>query len=90
MRQYKITVFRSLRHFSAQMVDLKTGDTLFGVIGKDASTLAKDFTALAKKKKIAKCFFDRTPRQARGKRNYRYSGKIKIFIETCRENGLEL
>lgn len=82
MRQYKITVFRSLRQFSAQMVDLKTGDTLFGVIGKDPISLAKDFSALAKKKKITKCFFD--------KRQYRYSGKIKIFIEACRENGLEL
>lgn len=87
MRQFKVTVFRSLKYFSAQMVDLKTGATLYGVTNKQKESLmsladlAKKFTDETKKQKATKCFLAK---------KYAYAGKVKTFIDACRKEGLEL
>jgi large subunit ribosomal protein L18 len=91
----RLSVTRSARNISAQIIDDSKNVTLLSVssIEKDIKTMNKTnktdlsiFVAekLAKKaqeKKITKIFFDRG--------TYKYHGRIKIFAETLRKNGME-
>ena len=93
--RFRLSVFRSSRNISAQIIDDKKNVTLLSVssIEKDIKTLKKSnkielskivAEKLAKKaqeKKITKIFFDRG--------GYKYHGRIKIFAETLRKNGME-
>ena len=91
----RLSVFRSLSHFHAQVIDDFGGKTLLGI-----STRAKDFghskdagnvkgarelgKLLAKKaleKKITRVVFDRG--------GFLYHGRIKAFAEGAREGGLQ-
>lgn len=87
MRRFKIVIYRSNKHFYTQMVDSKTGKTVFGL--RDGT--AKDFAAKAKEHKIKECLFARVSQRhlAEGKK-YHYGGRIKEFIEFCRKEGLEI
>ena len=93
--RYRLSISRSSKNISAQIIDDIKKITLLSAssIEKDLRSsdkvnkteLSKIVAArLAKKaqeKNITKIFFDRG--------SYRYHGRIKIFAETLRENGME-
>ena len=93
--RYRLSIFRSSKNISAQIIDDSKNITLLS-----ASSLEKDIKSnqkinkielskivaekLAKKaqeKKITKIFFDRGI--------YKYHGRVRIFAETLRKNGME-
>ena len=94
--RFRLSVFRSAKNISAQIIDDINNVTLISVssIEKDIKTLNKKNKTelskivaekLAKKaqdKKITKIYFDRGI--------YKYHGRVKIFAETLRKNGMEL
>jgi large subunit ribosomal protein L18 len=93
----RLTVFRSLRHVYAQVVDDSTGKTLLGVsdVSKDLAEQFKELkgqVAVGKKvgqllarkaaeKNIAQVVFDRN--------GFRYHGVVKAVAEGAREGGLK-
>ena len=93
--RFRLSISRSSKNISAQIIDDIKKITLLSAssVEKDVRTASKVnktelskivATKLAKKaqeKKITKIFFDRGV--------YRYHGRIKIFAETLRENGME-
>ena len=92
--RYRISVFKSLKNISAQIIDDKEKKTLVSAssIEKDikssknnknetSSLLGETLAKRAKEKKINKVYFDRGP--------YKYHGRIKAFAESLRKNGLE-
>jgi large subunit ribosomal protein L18 len=94
VNRLRISVFKSLKNISAQIIDDKLKKTLVSVssIEKeiksnkmkklDASVLIGEILAKrAAEKKITKVYFDRGP--------YRYHGRIKMFADTLRKNGME-
>mgnify|MGYP001294073206 CR=1 FL=1 len=87
----RLSVYRSLRNISAQIIDDKNKKTLVYVSSvkeKNKDKKKSDMSIyiaelLAKKaleKKINKVYFDRG--------SYKYHGRIKIFAETLRKKGL--
>ena len=93
--RFRLSISRSLKNISAQIIDDSKKITLLS-----ASSLEKDIKSgdkvkkselskivaekLAKKaqeKKITKIFFDRGV--------YKYHGRVKIFAETLRKNGMD-
>ena len=87
----RLTVFRSLRNISAQLIDDEAGCTLVSAStksekianGGNAEAATKVGQALAKKATelgIRQVSFDRNGR--------RYHGRIKAFAEAAREAGL--
>ena len=93
--RFRLSISRSSKNISAQIIDDNKNITLLS-----ASSVEKDIRSadkvtktelskivalkLAKKaqeKQITKIFFDRGV--------YRYHGRIKVFAETLRENGME-
>ena len=89
--RYRLTVFRSSRNISAQIIDDKNKKTLVSAssIKEDRSNKKKTDLSLqvadvlAKKaleKKITKVYFDRG--------SYKYHGRIKVFAEALRKSGL--
>ena len=93
--RFRLSIFRSSKNISAQIIDDIKKVTLLS-----ASSVEKDIRSgdkvnktelskivavkLAKKaleKKIIKIYFDRGV--------YRYHGRVKVFAETLRENGME-
>ena len=93
--RFRLTISRSSKNISAQIIDDIKQTTLLSAssIEKDLRTSSKInktelskivATKLAKKaqeKNITKIYFDRGI--------YRYHGRIKVFAETLRENGME-
>ena len=89
--RFRLSVYRSLRNISAQIIDDKKNKTLVSASshkGKTKDMKKRDLSifvaeSLAKKaleKKITNIYFDRG--------RYKYHGRIKIFTETLRKNGL--
>ena len=88
--RFRLTVFRSSRNVSAQIIDDKNNKTLVSASSiKEKNTIKKaDLSILvaeklakkAKEKKITKIYFDRG--------RYKYHGRIKIFAEALRKGGL--
>ena len=90
--RFRLSVYRSSRNISAQIIDDKNNKTLVAASSLKEKTTDKNkksdmstFVAelLAKKaleKKITQVYFDRG--------RYRYHGRIKIFAETLRKKGL--
>jgi len=89
--RYRLTVFRSARNISAQIIDDKNNKTLVSassVKEKDAKKKKNDLSIqiagqLAKEalqKKITKVYFDRG--------SYKYHGRIKTFADALRKGGL--
>ena len=93
--RFRLSISRSSKNISAQIIDDDKNITLLS-----ASSIEKDFRSetkitkteqskivaekLAKKaleKKISKIYFDRGL--------YKYHGRVKIFAETLRKNGME-
>ena len=94
--RFRLSIFRSAKNISAQIIDDKKNITLLSVssVEKDIkNTNKKNKTELSKivaeklakkaqDKKITKIYFDRGI--------YKYHGRVKIFAETLRKNGMEL
>ena len=90
--RFRLSVYRSSRNISAQIIDDKNHKTLVSassVEGKlidknKKSNLSNDVAILLAKraleKKINKVYFDRG--------RYKYHGRIKVFAETLRKNGI--
>ena len=94
--RFRLSVFRSAKNISAQIIDDLNNKTLLSVssIEKDIKLQKKDNKTelskivaekLAKKaqeKKISKVYFDRGV--------YKYHGRVKVFAETLRKNGMKI
>ena len=90
--RFRLSVHRSSRNISAQIIDDKNNKTLIAATSIKAKITDKikkrDMSIyvaglLAKKaleKKITQVYFDRG--------RYKYHGRIKIFAEALRKNGL--
>ena len=90
--RFRLSVYRSARNISAQIIDDKNNKTLVAASSVKEKTTNKNNKSdmsiyvaglLAKKaqeKKITQVYFDR------GK--FKYHGRIKIFAETLRKKGL--
>ena len=94
VNRYRISVTKSLNNFFAQIIDDKSRKTLVS-----ASSIEKEIRKIkskkseksnqvgeilakrAKEKNINNVFLDRGP--------YKYHGRIKVFAETLRKNGLK-
>ena len=94
VNRYRVSVFKSLKNISAQIIDDKEKKTLVSVSSiekeikankkKKIETSALIGEILAKRaaeKKITKVYFDRGP--------YKYHGRIKMFADSLRKNGME-
>jgi large subunit ribosomal protein L18 len=90
----RITVFRSNKHISLQVIDDITGKTLVSSsdLGKEskfkgtktekAKAVAEDLLKKLKAKKVKALVFDRS--------YYKYHGRVKTVADTLREGGIEL
>ena len=96
LNRFRISVFRSSKNISAQIIDDKNNITLLSVssIEKDIKSLnklnktelsklvAEKLAKKAQEKQISKIYFDRGI--------YKYHGRTKVFAETLRKNGMKL
>ncbi len=93
--RFRLSISRSAKNISAQIIDDKKNITLLSSssIEKDIKSgskvnkselskiVAEKLAKKAQEKKITKIFFDRGV--------YKYHGRVKIFAETLRKNGME-
>ncbi len=92
--RFRLSVSRSSKNISAQIIDdinkvtLVTSSSLEKEIKLQKKTkteisaiVAENLAKKAQEKKIKKVYFDRGI--------YKYHGRVKIFAETLRKNGLE-
>ena len=93
--RFRLSIFRSSKNISAQIIDDSKNITLLSASSvekdiKDSKTknkselskiVAEKLAKKAQEKKITKIYFDRGI--------YKYHGRIKIFAETLRKNGME-
>ena len=93
--RFRLSISRSLKNISAQIIDDSKKITLLSAssVEKDIKSInkvkkselskivAEKLAKKAQEKKITKIFFDRG--------TYKYHGRIKIFAETLRKNGME-
>tara|TARA_X000001036_G_scaffold371982_1_gene359196 strand:+ start:183 stop:539 length:357 start_codon:yes stop_codon:yes gene_type:complete len=91
----RLCIFRSSKNITAQIIDDSKNITLLSAssIEKDIKSsskinksdmskkVAEKLAKKAQEKKITKIFFDRGV--------YKYHGRVKIFAETLRKNGME-
>ena len=88
--RYRLSVFRSSKNISAQIIDDKVNKTIISAtsVKKNVASKKKESTQIvadklvkmALEKKISKVYFDRG--------SYRYHGRIKSFAEALRKGGL--
>ena len=93
--RFRLSISRSARNISAQIIDDKKSITIVSSssIQKDLKTenkinktelskiVAEKLAKKAQEKKITKIYLDRG--------SYKYHGRIKVFAETLRKNGME-
>ena len=93
--RYRISVCKSLNNLFAQIIDDNKNITLISASSqekdirgskngskKDLSIIvAEKLAKKANEKKITKVYFDRGI--------YKYHGRVKVFAETLRKNGME-
>ena len=93
--RFRLTLLRSSRNIFAQIIDDSKRVTIVSAssIEKDVKTgtkvnkselskiVAEKLAKKAQEKKITKIYFDRG--------SYKYHGRIKVFAETLRKNGME-
>ena len=96
LNRFRLSIFRSSKNISAQIIDDRKNVTLLSVssIEKDIKSLnktnktelskivAEKLAKKAQEKKITKIYFDRGI--------YKYHGRVKVFAETLRKNGMKL
>ena len=93
--RFRLSIARSSKNISAQIIDDTKNITLLSAssVEKDiketktknksdlSKIVAEKLAKKAQEKKITKIYFDRGI--------YKYHGRIKIFAETLRKNGME-
>ena len=93
--RFRLSISRSTKNIGAQIIDDSKNITLLSAssIEKDikngpkvnkielSKIVAEKLAKKAQEKKITKIYFDRGV--------YKYHGRIKIFAETLRKNGME-
>ena len=93
--RYRLSITRSLKNISAQIIDDSKKITLLSASSLEkeikngnkmnkselSKVVAEKLAKKAQEKKITKIYFDRGI--------YKYHGRIKIFAETLRKNGME-
>ena len=93
--RYRLSIYRSSKNISAQIIDDNKNITLLSAssVEKDikesktknkselSKIVAEKLAKKAQEKKISKIYFDRGV--------YKFHGRVKIFAETLRKNGLE-
>ena len=92
--RYRISVTKSLKNFSVQIIDDKQKKTLVSASSiekyiknnkvkkiEKSSLIGEILAKRAKEKNINEVYFDRG--------GYKYHGRIKVFAETLRKNGLK-
>jgi large subunit ribosomal protein L18 len=93
--RYRLSISRSSKNISAQIIDDVKNITLLSSssIEKDIKTMdkinkteiskivAEKLAKKAAEKKITKIYFDRGV--------YKYHGRVKVFADTLRKNGME-
>ena len=93
--RFRLSISRSSKNISAQIIDDSKNITLISAssIEKDVKSnskvnktelskiVAEKLAKKAQEKKITKIFFDRGV--------YKYHGRVKVFAETLRKNGME-
>ena len=93
--RFRLSISRSTKNISAQIIDDKKSITLISAssIEKDvkkdvkinktelSKIVAEKLAKKAIEKKITKIYFDRGV--------YKYHGRIKVFADTLRKNGME-
>ncbi len=90
----RLSVFRSIKNISAQIIDDKNVKTLVSASSNEkelkknklkkaelSNLLGEVLAKRAKEKNISNVYFDRG--------EYKYHGRIKIFAESLRKNGLK-
>ena len=90
----RVCVFKSSKNISAQIIDDKISKTLVSASSTEkelkktkskkmdlSNILGELLAKRAKEKKIIKVYFDRG--------GYKYHGRIKVFADSLRKNGLE-
>ncbi len=90
----RLCISRSSKNISAQIIDDKNSKTLISASSSEkdiksanknktesSAMVAEKLAKKAKEKNVTKVFFDRGI--------YKYHGRVKIFAETLRKNGLE-
>ena len=94
VNRYRISVTKSLNNLFAQIIDDKLKKTLVSASSIEKEIKSKKVKKIeksnligevlakrAKEKNISKVYFDRG--------EYKYHGRVKIFAETLRKNGLK-
>tara|TARA_B100000035_G_C20912582_1_gene514704 strand:+ start:543 stop:899 length:357 start_codon:yes stop_codon:yes gene_type:complete len=93
--RYRLSISRSSKNISAQIIDDTKNITLLAAssVEKDirigekknktelSKIVAEKLAKKAQEKKITKIYFDRGI--------YKYHGRVKVFAETLRKNGME-
>ena len=93
--RFRLSILRSTKNISAQIIDDNKNITLLSAssVEKDikgikkvnktelSKIVAEKLAKKAQEKKITKIFFDRGI--------YKYHGRIRVFAETLRKNGME-
>ena len=93
--RFRLSISRSSKNITAQIIDDKKNITLLSAssIEKDIKSgskvnkselskiVAEKLAKKAQEKKITKIYFDRGI--------YKYHGRVKVFAETLRKNGME-
>ena len=93
--RFRLSVSRSTKNISAQIIDDNKNITLLSASSNEkdikllkkinktelSKIVAEKLAKKAKEKKITKIYFDRGI--------YKYHGRVKIFAETLRKNGME-
>jgi len=94
-KKLRITVFKSTKNISAQIIDDKISKTLVSASSTEkeikknktkkmelSNILGELLAKRAKEKKISSVYFDRG--------GYKYHGRIKALADALRKNGLKL
>ena len=95
VERLRLSIFRSSKNIFAQIIDDNKNITILAAssIEKDIKSVktnnkselskivAEKLAKKAKEKKISKIYFDRGI--------YKYHGRIKVFAETLRKNGMD-
>ena len=92
--RYRLSVSRSSKNISAQIIDDFNSVTLVSASSNEkqikslkknkteiSTMVAENLAKKAQEKKITKVYFDRGL--------YKYHGRIKVFADTLRKNGME-
>tara|TARA_Y100001958_G_C21121215_1_gene465262 strand:- start:188 stop:541 length:354 start_codon:yes stop_codon:yes gene_type:complete len=91
----RVTVFKSSKNISAQIIDDKISKTLVSASSTEkelkknkskkmelSNVLGELLAKRAKEKKISNVYFDRG--------GYKYHGRIKAFADSLRKNGIKI